>query len=137
MIVTGRDPISPNLGPEAVRQLELRRRLAATTANTYWGDGFTVVLQDIYVGQALTEIVDLLEISPLFAVVLAPRPDVITAREQMRAKSGYVDGWDVESLASAFESTTPRIGLWLDTSDQTPAETVDEILLRSSEGRVK
>jgi cytidylate kinase len=137
MIVTGRDPISPNLGPEAVRQLELRRRLAAATANEYWRDGFSVVLQDIYVGPALTEMVDLLQISPLFAVALVPRADVVASREQLRGKSGYVNDWDVESLCSEFESATPRIGLWLDTSDLSPTETVDEILFRCSEGRVK
>ena len=137
MIVTGRDPISPSLGAEAVRQLDLRRRLAALAANEYWRDGFTVVLQDIYMGEALTEIIDLLEISPLFAVVLAPRPDVVASREQLRGKTGYVGEWDIETLCSSFESTTPRIGLWLDTSELSPTETVDEILLRCEAGRVK
>ncbi|MGA2210910.1 MAG: AAA family ATPase [Acidimicrobiales bacterium] len=137
MIVTGRDPIPPSLGPEAVRQLELRSRLAAVTANEYWRAGFTVVLQDIYVGQALNDVVARLEISPLFAVVLAPRPDVVASRERLRGKRGYVGDWTVQSLCSEFESATPRIGLWLDTSDMSPTETVDEILLRCSEGRVR
>jgi hypothetical protein len=40
MIVSGRDPIFPGLGPEALRQLELRRRLAVYAANEYWRDGY-------------------------------------------------------------------------------------------------
>jgi hypothetical protein len=86
-------------------------------------------------GQALTEIIELLEISPLFAVILAPRPDVVASREQLRGKTGYTD-WDVEQLCSEFESATPRIGLWLDTVELSPTETVDEIMRRCSEGRV-
>jgi AAA domain len=137
MIVSGRDPILPSLGHEALRQLELRKRLAATVANEYWREGFTVVLQDIFAGRALPEIIDLLEISPLYVLVLAPRPDVVAAREHGRAKAGYVNGWDVESHVSEFESTTPRLGLWLDNSDVSPEATVDETLARRTEGRVK
>jgi dephospho-CoA kinase len=39
MIVTGRDSISPSLGAEAIRQLDLRQRLAANVANEYVRDG--------------------------------------------------------------------------------------------------
>jgi hypothetical protein len=73
MIVTGRDPISPSFGSEAIRQAHLRQRLDANGANEYWRDGFTVFLQDIYVGQSLTQVVDRLNIAPLYVVVLAPR----------------------------------------------------------------
>lgn len=58
--------------------------------------------------------------------MLAPRPEVVAAREAARAKTGYGD-WTVASLHAALEAT-PRIGLWLDTSDQTATETVDDIL---------
>jgi hypothetical protein len=37
-------------------------------------------------------------------------------------------GWSVERLHAAFTSDTPRIGLWLDISRQTPEQTVDAIL---------
>ena len=41
-----------------------------------------------------------------------------------------------EELARRL-ADTPRIGLWLDTSEQTPAQTVDEILGRAwTEGRI-
>jgi len=36
----------------------------------------------------------------------------------------------IEALDRALRTETPRIGLWLDTSAQTPEETVDEIIRR-------
>ena len=136
MIVRGRDPLTPDLGDEALRQLDLRQRLAASVANDYWRDDFTVVLQDIYAGAALANVVGRLEISPLYVVVLTPRPDVVRERERLRAKSGYGD-WDVEGFCAAFQDETPPIGLWLDTSAMSPEETVDEILLRRHDARVR
>jgi len=136
MIVRGRDPIAPELGDEALRQLDLRQRIAASVANDYWRDDFTVVLQDIYVGSSLPNVVGRLEISPLYVIVLNPRPDVVAARERLREKSGYGD-WDVEALCTTFEEETPRVGLWLDTSDLSADETVEEILRRRLDARVR
>lgn len=136
MIVSGRDPIAPTLGDEAMRQLDLRQRLAASAANDYWRDEFTVVLQDIYVGTALANVIGRLEISPLYVVVLSPQPDVVAAREHHRGKSGYHD-WNVDQFCADFVRETPHVGLWLDTSDQTPEETVNEILNRRYDARVR
>jgi chloramphenicol 3-O-phosphotransferase len=136
MIVSGRDPIAPSLGEEALRQLDLRQRLAVAVANDYWRDDFTVVLQDIYVGRALTNVVERLEIAPLYVVVLSPRPDVIVERERLREKSGYGE-WDVAQFCANFADETPRLGLWLDTSEMTPEESAEEILRRRADARVR
>jgi hypothetical protein len=128
MIVAGRDPITPALGDEARRQLALRWRLAATVANAYWAQGFAVVVQDLYPGSSLEQMVDLLDAVPLHVVVLLPRPDVVAARERLRGKVGYAHGWDVATHCAEFASATPRVGLWLDTSDDAPAGTVERIL---------
>lgn len=136
MIVRGRDPIAPALGDEALRQLDLRQRLAASAANDYWHDDFTVVLQDIYVGAALANVIGRLEISPLYVIILHPRPDVVAERERQRRKSGY-DGWDVEALCAAFVDETPHVGLWIDTSELSVEDTVDEILARRHDARVR
>jgi chloramphenicol 3-O-phosphotransferase len=136
MIVSGRNPIAPTLGDEALRQLDLRQHLAVSVANDYWRDDFNVVLQDIYAGGALTNVIERLEISPLYVVVLVPRPDVVATREQRREKSGYGD-WDVEQFCASFEAETPRVGLWLDTSAMTPEETVETILARRHDARVR
>jgi hypothetical protein len=60
--------------------------------------------------------------------VLAPRSEVIATREAGRTKTGYDNGWDIEEFDRGFRATTPRVGLWLDSSDQSPEQTVDAIL---------
>src|SRR3954470_5743798 len=136
MIVSGREPITPAPGREALRQLDVRRRIAAKAANEYRQEGFAVVLQDVYAGRALADVVERLEASPLYVVVLAARPDVLSQRERDRQKVAYGD-WRVEDLSAAFERGTPRIGLWLDTSDLDPDRTVEEILRRREAARVR
>ncbi|WP_199737260.1 MULTISPECIES: AAA family ATPase [Micromonospora] len=136
MIVGGRAELTAELSDEAWRQLRLRYDLAAATADRYAAAGFTVVLQDVVLGAELPAMVDRIRHRPLAVVVLAPRADVVAARERDRPKQGYGD-WPVAELDAGFRADTPRIGLWLDTSAQTPAETVDEILARAwPEGRI-
>jgi chloramphenicol 3-O-phosphotransferase len=137
MVVNGRVDMAPGEEEEeARRQLHLRYRLAAHTAEEYFKAGFTAVVQDIILGADLPEVVGMIHCRPLLVVVLAPRPGAIAAREQGRAKTGYGE-WTVEQLDAGLREDTPRLGLWLDTSDQSPAETVDEILMRAwHEGEV-
>lgn len=135
MIVSGRDPIEAPLDPEARRQLALRRRLACDAANLYWRERFTVVLQDIYLGNELTQVVAALQVTPLHVVVLAPRPDVVVDRERGREKTGYTD-WEVAELCAALDRETPRIGLWVDSSELSPDETVAFLLEHQLEARV-
>jgi hypothetical protein len=76
-----------------------------------------------------------IEARSLYVVVLAPRADIVTARDDARrvniGKVAYRPGDEgVTQLDSYLRRQTPRIGLWLDTSDQTVDETVDEILAR-------
>jgi hypothetical protein len=137
MIVSGRVPMRPGPSPEARRQLELRYRLGAQTADAYFDAGFTVVLQDIAVGEFLAPYVEALHGRPRHVVVLVPRVGVVAAREEARPKTAYrPDGVSMEELDTVLRTETPRIGLWLDNSDQTPDETVDEILVRKNEARV-
>jgi chloramphenicol 3-O-phosphotransferase len=128
MVVSGRREMGPDLAPEAVDQLWLRYELAATVADRYARAGFTAVVQDIVVGPELARFVDMFVTRPRHLVVLAPRPDVLAARERGRAKTGYGRGWTEEALDAELRERTPRLGLWLDTSDQTPDETVTRIL---------
>ena len=49
-----------------------------------------------------------------------------------RPKTAYGPDWTVRDLDKLMRTDTPRdIGLWLDTSQQTVDETVDEILSRA------
>ena len=130
MIVTGRRDMTPGAGSEAEIQLALRYRLAATAADAYFGAGFSVVVQDVILGGWLPRFVDLVEGRPLFVVVLAPRPEVVEAREANRSKTGY-GAWTAEQLDRSMREETPRLGLWIDSSGQTPEQTVEEILERA------
>ncbi|GAA4445366.1 AAA family ATPase [Phytohabitans houttuyneae] len=128
MVVSGRREMAPDLPAEAVAQLWLRYELAATVADRYARAGFTAVVQDIVIGPELARFVDLFATRPRHLVVLAPRPDVLATREEGRPKTGYGGGWTVEALDRELRERTPRLGLWLDTSDQTPDDTVTRIL---------
>jgi chloramphenicol 3-O-phosphotransferase len=104
--------------------------MTAATCDEYFQEGFTVVAQDVVLGEHLTEMVELIQQRPLLVIVLAPRPETIAAREAARGKNSY-DRWTIELLDEGLRNQTPRLGLWLDTSDQTPDETVNEILTRA------
>lgn len=136
MVVNGRVEMgSANPPAEAVRQLKLRYQLAAATADGYVDAGFTVVLQDIIIGSYLTEVVSAVRTRPLYVVVLSPRADVVQRREEdrhaARGKTAYKPGdQSVVELDALFRAETPKIGMWLDTSDQSVEETVDEVLAR-------
>ncbi|HEX5121435.1 MAG TPA: AAA family ATPase [Pseudonocardiaceae bacterium] len=128
MVVRGRADMASPPSAEALRQLRLRHRLTAATADAYCAAGFTVVVQDVVIGPALPAMVDLITARPLSVVVLAPRPDVVARREAARAKTGYGNGWSVAQLDAILRDETPRLGRWLDNSDQTPDQTVADIL---------
>ncbi|KDN16643.1 AAA family ATPase [Amycolatopsis rifamycinica] len=136
MVVGGRAEMAPEPSAESLRQLRLRHRLTAVVCDEYAREGFTVVAQDVILGEHLAEIVGLITHRPLFVVVLAPRPDVVAERERARAKDASA-GWTITLLDKELREGTPRLGLWLDTSEQAPDETVAEILARLRvEGRV-
>ncbi|MCZ2524119.1 AAA family ATPase [Streptomyces sp. HB2AG] len=137
MVVRGQVHMTPDAPPEAVAQLRLRHRLTATVADAYCGAGFTVVVQDVLLGEHLTDITRAIRSRPLAVVVLAPDPAAVAEREERRGKTGYGPYWTPADLDEELRRNTPRIGLWLDTSSWTVDETVDEILKRAwTEGLV-
>ncbi|MDQ6522869.1 AAA family ATPase [Nocardioides sp. LHD-245] len=134
MIVSGRVEVTPGLPAEAMRQLDLRQRLAATVAAEYAEGGFTVVWQDVILGPTLGRVAGLLRSRDAGVVVLCPSPDVVAEREAGRAKTGY-GVWTPEDLDRGLRADTPRIGLWLDSSGLTVDETVDAVLASAAETR--
>lgn len=137
MVVNGRRQMRNEADPEARRQLDLRYSLGASTADRYFDAGFNVVVQDIVMGPSLSSYVDAIKSRPLCVVVLVPRVEVVRDREAARPKTAYQpDGLTPADLDAFIRGETPRIGLWLDTSDQTPDESVDEILARRGEALV-
>jgi predicted kinase len=127
MVVSGREELLPEQTTEARAQLDLRYRLSALVADEYAHHGWTAVVQDIILGDDLTRYVARVHTRPLYVVVLAPSVAAVRAREAERPKAGY-GVWTVEALDHALRAETPRIGLWLDTSEHTPAQTVSAIL---------
>lgn len=138
MVVAGRQEMTSAPSGEAWRQLRLRYRLGAATADTYHEAGFSVVVQDVVLGPALADYVGAIRSRPLVVVALTPHAEVVAQRERARGKLAYRDGVDsVHDLDIALRHGTPRLGLWLDTSAQSPDATVDEIVERGLDaGRV-
>jgi chloramphenicol 3-O-phosphotransferase len=132
MIVSGRASLAPGT---PLDQLELRYRLAASVADGYAAAGFTAIVQDVILGPDLAGFVDLITTRPRHVVVLAPSVEVLIKRETQRSKRGYGE-WTPADLDTSLREETPRLGLWLDTSDQTVDQTVDLILahLRADAG---
>jgi chloramphenicol 3-O-phosphotransferase len=135
MIVNGRAEMGRDLSEEARAQLALRYQLAVLAAGRYLDAGFDVIHQDIVIGPALSEVVAAYLGRPLHVVVLCPAAESVAAREAGRTKVGY-RGIDVVDLDRALREDTPRIGLWVDSSAQTAAETADHILANLSSARV-
>ena len=137
IVVNGRVEMGPSDPPaEAIRQLRLRYALAAQVADGYADAGFTVVLQDIVLGAHLTDMVARIRTRPCYVVVLAPSADIVQerdkARQAARGTVAYKPGEEsVADLDAYLRRETPRIGLWLDTSEQTVEQTVQEILARA------
>jgi adenylylsulfate kinase-like enzyme len=130
-VVTGKVYMSNEPQPEALEQLYLRYRQAAMLAQSYLEAGFTVIWQDNCFGDALQYCVDLIRHDLFHVVVLTPRAEVIRQRNAARGKDGY-RGYSIEELDWSLRTQTPRIGMWIDSSGQTPDQTVKEILERAN-----
>lgn len=128
MIVSGRAEMSARPSDEAVRQLHLRYRLTADAARTYYDNGFCVILQDNYYGEEISHMLDMLKDCPVHLIVLCPNVETVKKREAMRGKVGYTS-FTVDDLYADFMKETPKIGFWLDTSEQSPEQSVKDILL--------
>jgi predicted kinase len=130
MIVAGghwvTEPGEPTGEPAA--QLRLRLRNACILARSFVGSGFTVILDDIIIGERLGQLKEDLSGMPFQTVVLAPRPDVVVERDAARHKTVGAD-W-AAYLDAELRKTMSGVGIWIDNSEQTPDETVGEITTR-------
>jgi predicted kinase len=136
MIVNGQAEMGFELAPEAVAQLKLRYRIAATAAELYLAAGFSVIYQDIILGNDLAEVAAFFEGQPLYIVVLCPNPAAVATREANRSKTGYGDLAWIEPFDQVLRTQTPRLGFWLDSSNLTVEETVDQIMANFAQAQV-
>jgi predicted kinase len=125
MIVAGR--AVPGEGEEGIAQLKMRYDLAVLAAARYANSGFSVVYQDIVLGEDLLEVVRRLKRWRPGVVVLNPPAQVLARRDHERAKTGYGGPWGPEVFARLV-AETPRVGLWIDNSEVSVAATVEAIL---------
>jgi len=133
MIVSGAEWPGPDaaLNQEAARQLRLRVTNACLLARSYAGAGFIVVIDDIFIGERIAHLRQDLAGAPFQFVMLNPSLDALRVRNVRRTKRDAFAQASV--LYEAVQSHTERFGIWIDSSDQTPAETVDAIQARISE----
>jgi chloramphenicol 3-O-phosphotransferase len=127
MVINGRADMTPEPSAEAQRQLALRYDLAASTADAYAAAGFDAIVQDVIIGHDLASFVERITTRPRHLIVLSPSVTALQWREEQRAKAGYVH-FSPSALDEVLRSETARIGYWLDSSAQTPQETVADIL---------
>ena len=135
MIVSGRAEMRPDHAAESLAQLRLRYRLGAMVADGYASAGFTAVVQDVILGPELAAFVDCIATRPRYVVVVIAQASVLADRDRGRSKSGYGE-WTAAELDTSLRNDTPRLGLWLDNSRLTPAQTVAAILDRLPEAAV-
>jgi hypothetical protein len=130
-VVRGWVPFDDARDPgEARRLLDLRYRLSARTAVEYASAGFTCVVQDNIYGPDVAPWLASVRPVPTHLVVLRPRVEVVAARDATRrhvtGKVAYRGAFTPEENDRQL-ALTPRGlgGLWLDTSDQDPDQTVE------------
>lgn len=73
-------------------------------------------------------ILDMLGDCPVHVIVLCPNVETVKKHEALRGKVGYI-GFTPEALYADFMRETPKIGFWLDTTGQSPEQSVKDILL--------
>jgi hypothetical protein len=136
MVVAGRRDMSGTPDPEAEQQLALRYRNGAMLCESFVVAGFTAVHADNMYGPTVEQHLRSLRCVRSL-VVLRPSVDAIERRERERGGSAYLawtpPGGSIRDAISRFDAwvgETPRLGLWLDSSDLTVEETVDEVIAR-------
>ena len=142
MIVGGVVDMSADPEPEAERQLALRYRHGALLCESFVSEGYVAVHAENMFGPAVERHLRSLRCERSL-VVLRPRPEVIAERELGRGTRAY-DPWippggsllDAVVQFDEWVAGTPRIGLWVDSSDLTVEETVDVVLERWADASV-
>jgi chloramphenicol 3-O-phosphotransferase len=134
-VVAGGADMTPDPSAEAVRQLELRYDASALIAQHYADAGFDFVCSDNIFEHHVERWFGKLHGVDPYLVMLTPSVESVVERELARGTKAYRD-WpgssggliDAVRAFRTYVDNTPRRGLWLDTSDLTPEESVEAIL---------
>jgi gluconate kinase len=137
-VVSGRRDMRPGAGQAELRQLVLRYEAALAAASAYLREGFDAVVEDVIIGPVLRDFLELIPVPEFHLVFLDPDAAAIQRREQDRNGTTYSpDRWSISGLQALLRTETDRIGLWLDTTSLTAEQTVETILTRLDESRVR
>jgi adenylylsulfate kinase-like enzyme len=131
LIVSG--GLHPDREPkeEAWRQLRLRTRNVALLADSFAAHGVVPVIDDLLAGRRFDEYAEDLATRPVRLVVLDPPLEVAERRDAARTEKQVFELW--RHLHAELVQALSGRGLWLDTAEQAPAETVASIVARLDE----
>jgi hypothetical protein len=88
----------------------------------------SVALEDVVAGDLLGEYRTMIRNRPCHVVVLLPSMEAVAARERERKSPGYMC-WTLTEPYEGFASATPRVGVWLDTTELSPDESLTTFTL--------
>jgi gluconate kinase len=131
LVVSGN--VGTNGTEEGDRQLTIRRRNMRMLSESFVGDGFTTVIDDVVVSPGVLDGYRELPFSFRF-VQLAPSLDVVERRDAARDKQWFHVFKHLDAQMRSWPE--PRPGLWLDTSDMDVDQTVQAILDRADEASI-
>lgn len=120
------------------RHLQLNVRNQCLLARSFSQANFAVVLDYLLVSRArLDEYRGQLAGLDLHFVVLAPGRDIVRRRDlERKAAHGHTHEDFAAGVAPMMEELR-GVGLWVDSSGQTPEETADEVLRRKGEAKLE
>lgn len=125
-------PDAEGISAEAQQQLDLRLRNACLLARSFTDDGFTTIIDDIVIGDAVDSLPDLLGDDDFHFVMLLPEFAHVQQR-WVDMGSPFADSWDW--IDDVIRNETSRTGLWLDTTDLDVDAAVDAIIDAIGVGR--
>jgi predicted kinase len=129
MVVSGRADMRSDAGEAQLRQLLLRYSGALAVAGVYLEAGFDAIVEDVIIGPVLRKFLALVPVPEMHLVVLNPDAEAVADRDRGLRKTAYADDrWDIGELREVLRFETARAGLWLDSTDLSPEQTVDRIL---------
>jgi hypothetical protein len=134
MVVSGREDMADPPTEAALAQLELRHRHGAMLSQSFVEAGIHAVHVDNIYGPAVVDQLHRLTCRRAL-VVLRPSVEAVAEREAGRGTGAY-DAWigaggslaDTVRRFDGWLAETPSVGLWVDSTHQTPDQTVDWIL---------
>jgi hypothetical protein len=137
MVVAGRVDMAPDNPVGAAEQLMARYEASIAVARAYHNEGFTVVMEDVILGDMALRFLERVPWPEIHFVMLTPSLAAVAKRELGRSKSAYGQAWSVRTLGAVLEQDTPVFGWWLDSSELTAGQTAERILTDPEASRIR